>query len=551
MKALQPLTSPLHRQGPVVLVIMDGVALGAQDEGDAVHQARTPTLTGLMESHPWCQLKAHGKAVGLPSDKDMGNSEVGHNAIGAGRVFAQGASLVNDAIESGRLFTGVWQELCSHCKTHDSTLHLLGLLSDGNVHSHEAHLHALIRQAAREGIHKVRIHTLLDGRDVPSHSALTYISRLEEVLTEANKSTPNDYRIASGGGRMWITMDRYLADWPMVERGWQTHVLGQGRTFASAREAIETLRQEHPNANDQTLPAFVIAQDDKPVGPIQDHDAVIFTNFRGDRAIEICRAFEEDDFPYFDRQRRPDVFFAGMMEYDGDLHIPSRFLVEPPQIERTISQYLVAQHIRQFAISETQKYGHVTYFWNGNRSGKFDPERETYVEIPSDNLPFEQRPWMKAAEITDHTIDAIQSGAYDFLRLNYPNGDMVGHTGDFEATILAVETVDLCLARLLKAIETAGGVALITADHGNADDMRERAKDGSWLLDAQGRPKAKTSHSLNPVPFIIYDPTSQGEYTLSQDDPKGLSNIAATILFFLGFAPPDDYHPPLVTQESP
>ena len=289
----------------------------------------------------------------------------------------------------------------------------------------------MIVQAKKEGIKKVRVHILLDGRDVGETSALEYVTPFETFLSELNDSS-FDGRIASGGGRMFITMDRYEANWSMVERGWHTHVLGEGRLFNSATEAIETLRKE-TKAIDQDLPSFVIAENGKPVGTIEDGDSVIFFNFRGDRAIEISKAFEDPGFNYFDRKRWPQVTYAGMLEYDGDLHIPSRYLVNPPSIKHTMGEYLVKAGISQLAVSETQKFGHVTYFWNGNNSGKFSDVLETYYEVPSDIIPFEQRPWMKAAEITDKVIELIGTGNYKFARMNLANGDMVGHTGVYQA----------------------------------------------------------------------------------------------------------------------
>jgi 2,3-bisphosphoglycerate-independent phosphoglycerate mutase len=438
--------------GPVVFVIMDGVGLGKRDESDGVYMANTPVPAALL-AEPLCtRLKAHGRAVGLPSDDDMGNSEVGHNALGAGRVFAQGAQLVNEAIASGSIFRGAaWKQVAGR-GTSGGTVHFIGLLSDGNVHSHIKHLFALLDRCAADGVARVRVHPLLDGRDVGEKSALTYLEALEAHLAGLNAGG-RDYRIASGGGRMVTTMDRYGADWRVVERGWKTHVLGIGRQFASAREAVETYYREDPKATDQYLDSFVIAADGKPVGTIEDGDAVVFFNFRGDRAIEISRAFEEPGFREFDRVRVPAVFYAGLMQYDGDAKIPSQFLVEPPAIDRTVSQYLCAEGVTSFAISETQKFGHVTYFWNGNNSGYIDPALEEYVEIPSDKIMFDERPWMKSAEITDSVIGAIRSGRFRFLRMNYANGDMVGHTGHVNAIRIAVESVDLALQRLLPVVE--------------------------------------------------------------------------------------------------
>ncbi len=540
------------RPGPVVVVVMDGVGIGRRPEGDAVQLARTPTLDRLRQSHPFLSLRAHGTAVGLPSDDDMGNSEVGHNALGAGRVFSQGAKLVNRAIASGAMFEGeAWKTATAQARERGSALHFLGLLSDGNVHSHQDHLEAMIARADAEGVSTVYVHALLDGRDVPETSALEYVDRLQAFLDSIDAKEDRRYRVASGGGRMKITMDRYEADWDMVALGWKTHVHGEGDRFASAREAVSALRDQHPGTIDQDLPPFVIAEDGAPVGPVRDGDAVIFFNFRGDRAIEISRAFEDDDFSAFDRGARPDVFYAGMMEYDGDYHIPKNYLVEPPAIDETMGEYLARNSVTQFACSETQKYGHVTYFWNGNRSGMFDEKSERYLEIPSDRVSFDQRPWMKAAEITDATIQAIASGEQRFLRINYANGDMVGHTGSLESTITAVQTVDLSLARLLAAVKKANGVALITADHGNADEMYmwdKKSKGFKKRADGTGY-EAKTSHTLNPVPLYLYDGSGKTDLGLAKpSEDAGIANVAATVFELLGFVPPDGYLPSLLAN---
>ena len=541
---LPPLTKKVdfkRRKGPVVLVIMDGVGYGEYNEGDAVANALTPYLDTLSESCPVTRLKAHGKAVGLPSDDDMGNSEVGHNAIGCGRVFAQGAKLVTESIKTGAIFTGnTWKKLVGNVKGNKSALHFIGLFSDGNVHSHMDHLKAMIEKAKEEGAGKVRVHILLDGRDVGETSALEYIRPFEDFLSTL-RSGSFDCRIASGGGRMVITMDRYGANWNMVEKGWNTHVLGEGRYFSSAEEAVETIRKE-TGAIDQDLQPFVIAENGKPVGTIEDGDSVVFFNFRGDRGLEITEAFEKKEFKKFDRKRYPSVEYAGMMEYDGDLHVPAQYLVTPPSIDRTMGEFLVSSKVTQLAISETQKFGHVTYFFNGNRTGKFSEELEEYVEITSDVVPFEERPWMKCADITDRVIKEIDSGKYDFIRLNFPNGDMVGHTGIYEAVVCSMEALDLCVGRLKKAVEKAGGVMLLTADHGNADDMFEHdKKTGGVKYKENKKPRAKTSHSLNPVPCIIYDPLYSGEYSAKLEDGLGISSVAATCIELLGFNPPEDY----------
>ena len=539
------------RKGPVLLVIMDGVGFGKYADGDAVAAATKPNLDWMMANCPVTKLKAHGVAVGLPSDADMGNSEVGHNAMGAGRVFDQGAKLVSNSIANGKMFedTG-WKDIAGNVLQNHSTLHFIGLFSDGNVHSHIDHLKAMMEHAAAQGIDRIRVHILLDGRDVGETSALEYVLPFEEFL-KGLQAKGCDARIASGGGRMFITMDRYNANWAMVERGWKTHVLGEGRLFPSAQNAIETLRNE-THAIDQDLGAFVIAgEDGKPVGTINDGDSVVYFNFRGDRAIEITQAFEGGpDFARFDRIRVPNVCYAGMMQYDGDLKLPKRFLVSPPAIDRTSGEYLCATGLKTFACSETQKYGHVTYFYNGNKSGYIDEKLEKYLEVPSDIVPFEQRPWMKGAEITDALIEAIKSGKYDHLRCNFPNGDMVGHTGVFQAVQIGVEAVDLCIGRLKAAIDEVGGVMVITADHGNADDMLEHGKDGKPKTDAAGKPKVKTSHSLNPVPCIIYDPGYQGEYSLTLREGLGISSIPATIMNLLGYEAPADYDSSVLSPKA-
>ena len=564
--------------GPVLVVVLDGVGIGKGDDGDAVHLARTPVLDQLQATCSVTTLNAHGTAVGLPSDKDMGNSEVGHNALGAGRVFDQGAKLVNRAILSGGLFAGgAWREAVSRC-TSGGALHLIGLLSDGNVHSHIDQLFALIRRAREDGVTRLFVHPLLDGRDVPETSALIYVDALEELLASIRGDDDAiEYRIASGGGRMTVTMDRYEADWSVVERGWRAHVLGEGRMFPSARAAIETIRDEDSSAVDQFLPPFVIGVEGEPTGAIQDGDSVIFFNFRGDRAIEISRAFEAGaDFDKFDRVRVPDVFYAGMMQYDGDLQIPKRFLVEPPNIDRTMTNYLSQLGLKQLACAETQKFGHVTYFWNGNNTGIYDPEQgkyvdvpgvsrdageyrvversaglETYLEIPSDRVPFEQRPWMKAAEVTDAVLDALEERSFDVVRVNYANGDMVGHTGDLQAAILAVEATDLSLGRLLESVSEKKGVAFITADHGNSDQMFEMdKKTGEFKRDEAGRIKRKTSHTLNPVFFIVFDPEGERFEIDGSVKTPGLANVAATVFTVLGLEAPEDYEPSILIRRD-
>ena len=535
--SLEPLAEPIERTGPLLLVIADGFGCADAGPSNAIAEADTPRIDALTTSKLSTELLAHGPAVGLPSEGDMGNSEVGHNALGAGRVFAQGAKLVNKAIADGSMFAGkVWNDTIDAGR--ENRLHFIGLHSDGNVHSHTDHLYDMLRAAADAGVTDCAVHILLDGRDVAIRSALTYIEATEAVLAEINAAHDGaNFRIASGGGRMTITMDRYNADWPMVERGYNCHTHGIGRQFASATEAVETMYAE-TDTGDQNLDEFVIADGGEAVGTMSDGDAVVLFNFRGDRAIEISKAYEDDDFAHFDRGANPKVNYVGLLQYDGDEFIPKTYLVEPPAIDRTISEFLCAEGLRSFAISETQKYGHVTYFWNGNSSGYVDEELETYVEIPSDNVEFNKTPAMKVREITEQTTELLRSGDFDWGRLNFPSPDMVGHTGDLTATIEAIRVLEDCMGQLLDVIEELGGVLVFTADHGNADIM---------YTEKNGVKTPLTSHTLSPVPFAIFDP-SNDSYELAAPESVGLSNVAATLINLLGFEAPSDYDHSLLSM---
>lgn len=431
----------------------------------------------------------------------------------------------------------------------DHTLHFIGLLSDGGVHSRTNQLFAFIRGAATRGAKRIRIHILTDGRDVPDGSSARFVAELEAVLADLPAGI--DAKIASGGGRMGVTMDRYEADWKIVERGWRAHVLGEAdHTFTDAGTALKTLRGTGDDVvTDQWLPPFVIVDGEgKPVGPVQDGDAVVIFNFRADRVIQISKAFEYADFTAFDRVRWPATRFVGMMQYDGDLKLPARYLVAPPAIKNTSGELMAKAGISTFACSETQKFGHVTFFWNGNRSGYFDDKLETYVEIPSDTVPFNQAPDMKAAEITAAGIAALRSGKYKMVRINYANPDMVGHTGDLAATKRACTTVDGCVGELIKEVEALGGRWLMTSDHGNADDMVQRhKKTGEPLKGEEGHLLALTSHTLAPVPVAIGGPGLPEGTAFRGDLPTaGLANITATYLNLLGFATPTHMEPSLI-----
>ena len=518
----------------VALVVLDGYGHSEEEYGNAIAAARTPNLDRLAEEHPVKLIKAHGTEVGLPTDDDMGNSEVGHNAMGSGQIYAQGAKLVNQSVETGRIFESeTWNKLVNQVKVNDSILHFIGLLSDGGVHSHIDHLKSLVSQAKVLGIKTVRVHALLDGRDTPPNSGGGFVDDLEAFFAELNDDSFN-VNFASGGGRMQITMDRYESNWGMVELGWRTHVLGEGRQFASASEAYATLTTE-TGAIDQDVPPFIIAEDGQPIGKIEDGDSVVFYNFRGDRAIEISRAFDEADFDAFDRVRVPDVEYAGMLEYDTEAHIPSQYLVNPPFIKNTLSDHLCSLGVKSYAVAESQKFGHVTYFWNGNASGYIDPELELYEEVTSDVVPFQNTPWMKSAEVADKLIEKIESDEFDFVRCNLANPDMVGHTGVYESTIIGIEACDLAVGRIAAAAKKAGYILVITADHGNAEAMFDSKKD------ADGNPVSKTSHTTNPVPFYVCD--GDKVWTFKADREYGLSNVASTVCDLLGVdTPAEDWN---------
>lgn len=535
---LKKLTTFPGRKGPLLIIVMDGVGLAPSGPANAVSLARTPVLDKLIESQHHTALHAHGTYVGLSTDQEMGNSEVGHNTLGGGRIFAQGAKLVQQAFEDGSIFDSeTWSGVESR-GTQGGCVHFLGLLSDGNVHAHINHLLALLDRCQQTGIKSVCIHALLDGRDVEPRSALRYLEQLETKLAAINNAAGFDYRIASGGGRMAITMDRYQADWDMVQKGFNAHVHGIGNAVQNVREEVQRQYDADADINDQFIQPFVVTDEKgKAVGTMQDGDAVVLFNFRGDRAIEISRALEDAQFNEFDRAKMPDIFFCGLLQYDGDLNVPRNYLVNPPKIDSTMVEFMCAEKLKTFAVSETQKFGHVTYFWNGNRSGYFDKDLETWVEIPSDNIEFSKAPAMKAVEITDTTIELLRSAEYRFGRINFANGDMVGHSGDIPATVKAMEAVDECIGRLLEVVTECDGVAIVTADHGNADEM---------FMDKNGKQVTRTAHSLNPVPFAIFDPHQDHPYQMAKLDNPGLANVAATAFNLLGYCAPPDYMPSLI-----
>ncbi len=511
----------LNYTGPVVLAILDGVGLRRDVKGNAVKLAHTEFLNSIVSNYHALALQASGEFVGiLPGT--MGNSEVGHNTIGSGQIAPQGVARINAAFDDGSIWASeAWQTCIERAKS-GHTLHFAGIFSNGNVHSSILHLEHMIAHAHEEGVSRIRLHLVLDGRDVPPQSANQFITEIEAFIN-AFPDHP-DYRIASGGGRMIFVADRYENDWNVVKVGWDAMVHGQAEfQFTSAIEAIGTFRAKDPSLQDQYVPPFVIVENNQPVGKVENGDAFIYFDFRADRAIEIAQAFTYDEFNYFDRGERPDVYFAGMTEYNSDTHVPAHRLVEPGTFTNTLNNFLGEKGRKQLAIAETVKFGHITYYFNGN-SYECAPG-EDHIEIDSDTLPFDTRPWMKAAETTDEAIKHLAD--YDFVRINYAGGDMVGHFAELEPTITAMEAIDIQLSRLAREVDRLGGVLLVTADHGNAEE----------LVDEAGQPK--TSHTVNPVPFVIYDNTeNRNHYRIARPEGAGLANIAATVALLLGL---DDY----------
>ena len=543
MLFLKNLKQYFSGRGPLIHVVLDGWGVGAADETNAVNRANLPVMSRLIRGCPYTQLWTHGKYVGLPNEKDMGGSEVGHMTMGAGMVMEQGPTLIQNLLQSGEFFENpVLSRIIQNCVERDTPLHLLGLLSNGNIHSHVDHTEAIIRHAFQSGIRRCYLHALLDGRDVGVQSALDFTEPFEKLFSELKGQRPGiDYAFASGGGREVITMDRDN-NWEKIEAGWQIHVQGQSENqFPSIRDAIEHFRKQNPEIIDQDIPGFVIIRNGEAVGRIEDQHALIFTNFRGDRATEFSQAVLADDFPYFERYRCPEVLFAGMTQYDQDNQIPPDYLVGTPVVEEPFGKRILELGLKQFRLSETQKFAHVTFFYNGGYREPLDPLQENYHFIASDKIPsFAERPAMKAPGISKKAVEFINSGEYQYGLINFANADMVGHTGDFQATVRAVEAVDAALDNIVRAIDAVNGLLVVTADHGNADEM--------LISNQNGTLEISTKHSLNPVPFLIYDPLYNGDYRLKpfgQDYNNNLSNIAATNFLLLGQAVPDDLAPSL------
>ncbi|MEE8396083.1 MAG: 2,3-bisphosphoglycerate-independent phosphoglycerate mutase [bacterium] len=542
---IDQLTQRFQGRGPLLNIVLDGWGEGDRGEGDAIFQARTPVLDGMLARHPRSVIFAHGLYVGLPSPNDIGGSEVGHMTMGAGRILEQGPTRIQKMLRSGTFWESpALQELLANCLAGGGALHLLGLLSDGNVHSHFSHFEAIIRYAAGRGVGRLYVHALLDGRDVPYQSALDYLEPLEALLAETAREHPgSDYAIASGGGREVITMDRDN-NWEKVRRGWEVHVNGrEGKKTARASEAVLEARAAAPEIVDQDLPPFVVVRDGEPVGPMRDGDSVIFMNFRADRAIEFSRAMVEDDFAGFDRGRRPAVHYAGMAVYDEDTNLPPKRILPAAHVAEPFGKRILEMGLSQFRLAETQKYAHVTFFFNGGYREPLEPKRESYCLIPSDRVDsYATAPAMKAREIGVKAAELIRGGAFQFGLINFANVDMVGHTGKLAAVVRAAEAVDGALGIIADALREVGGLALITADHGNGEQMIAANP-------KTGKREPSTRHSLNPVPVVLFDPLSGADGTpaLRNDGgrPNTLANLMATNYILLGRRPPQDVDLPL------
>ncbi len=490
-----------------MLIILDGFGLSESREGNAIAHAKTPNLDALRKRYPTCTLQASGEAVGLPAGQ-MGNSEVGHLNIGAGRVVYQDLTRISKAVSDKTFFGNpVFLEAIEHAKTHDSYLHLMGLVSDGGVHSHITHLLALMGLASENGVRTV-VHAFLDGRDVPPRSALEYVNAVDGY---------KGYQIGTVMGR-YYAMDRDNR-WERVEKAYRALVSGEGEFAENAADAVRNAYERGEN-DEFVLPTVV-----RGSVPVADGDSVIFFNFRPDRAREITRAFVDPDFDHFEREKLANLYFACMTEYDATIDAEVAYV--PEEITNTLGEVISKHGMRQLRIAETEKYAHVTFFFNGGVETP-NPDEDRCL-IPSPKVAtYDLLPEMSAHAVTDAVIERIESNDYDVIILNYANCDMVGHTGIFEAAVTAVETVDLCVGRVIDAVQKSAGSAIITADHGNAEEM----------ADADGTPH--TAHTTNPVPLILVTDLA----VAGVRDGK-LADIAPTMLELLGLP-----KPPEMTGES-
>jgi len=496
------------KKRPVLLMILDGFGLSEKKEGNAIASAKTPNLDKLFSIYPHSTLDASGLSVGLPEGQ-MGNSEVGHLNIGAGRIVYQDLTRITKSIKDGDFFNNpILQGAIDNVKTRKSSLHLMGLLSDGGVHSHNSHLYALLEFAKKHGIRKVFVHAFLDGRDVPPKSALTYIVDAQKKMKEL------EGEFATISGR-YFAMDRDKR-WDRVKKAYDAMTAGKGATTKSASLAVQNAYER--NETDEFVTPTVILKNNKPVSVISDNDSVIFFNFRSDRAREITRSFIVDDFKDFNRSAYPHTHFICLTQYDETFNVPVAF--PPESLKNILADVLSGNHFKQLRIAETEKYAHVTFFFNGGRETPV--EGEDRILIPSPKVAtYDLAPEMSAYPVTDEVARAVSSKKYDVIILNYANLDMVGHTGIFDAAVKATEAIDKCVGRVFESASAAGGLLILTADHGNAEQM----------LDEKGG--IHTAHTCDPVPFLFCDKGVRLRNGI-------LADIAPTLLKILGIEKPKD-----------
>jgi 2,3-bisphosphoglycerate-independent phosphoglycerate mutase len=517
----------MERPRPVTLIIMDGWGLGPDYEGNAVTQARTPFTDSLFDAYPHTSLQCYGEAVGLPEGQ-MGNSEVGHLNLGAGRVVYQDITRINLAVRNGELAHNQALTGCmGRVRDSGGTLHFLGLMSDGGVHSLMTHLYALIELAEAQGVERMAVHAFLDGRDTPPDSGAGYLAELADYLAGHPAA-----RVATVGGRYW-GMDRDKR-WGRVAKHYAALVRAQGPEI---KDPVEYVRECYGRGeyDEFVTPAVVVDDGGRPVGQVGDGDGVIFFNFRADRARELTWAFNSPGFDGFDVSDRPELAcYLTMTQYDKELEVPVAF--PPQEIAGTLAEAAAAAGLKQLHIAETEKYAHVTYFFNGGVEKPVEGEDRVLIPSPQEVDTYDQKPEMSAVPVTDEVLKRIRSGEYDLIIMNYANGDMVGHTGDFAAARQAMETLDNCLGRVVPAVLEAGGKLVITGDHGNAEQMTDPDNGGPH-----------TAHtSDNPVPAILVDPQRTG----ARLRPGVLADVAPTLLALMGLKqPPEMTGSPLFAKE--
>ncbi len=499
---------------PTVLMILDGYGLNDKTEGNAVKEGKTPVMDRLMAEYPFVKGNASGLAVGLP-DGQMGNSEVGHLNMGAGRIVYQDLTKITKAIQDGDFFENqALLAACENVRKNDSALHMYGLVSDGGVHSHNTHIYGLLELAKRQGIKKVYVHCFLDGRDTPPASGKEYVEELEAKMQEI------------GVGQVATVMGRYYAmdrdnRWERVEKAYRAMVYGEGENAVNGPEGIQASYDK--DTTDEFVLPTVVMKDGAPVATIQEHDSVIFFNFRPDRAREITRAFCDDEFTGFDRGDRVKTTYVCFTEYDVTIENKLVAFVKE-EITNTFGEYLAANGKKQARIAETEKYAHVTFFFNGGVEEPNNGEDRILVKSPK-VATYDLKPEMSAYEVCDRLVEAIRSEKYDVVIINFANPDMVGHTGVEAAAIKAIEAVDACVGKAVEAIKEVDGQMFICADHGNAEQL---------IDEETGEPF--TAHTTNPVPFILVN--ADPAYRLREDGC--LADIAPTLIELMGMKQPEE-----------